>query len=252
MSDDGSLIRIERRFRGPPDSGNGGYVCGRIAQLVARTVRVRLRVPPPLDTIMHASPRAPGVLELRQGDLLVADTQPAEWDNELGLDIESRFPVPPSYEQALHASQHFVGFHAHPFGGCFVCGPARARGDGLRIFAGPLDEPFADRVAGPWLPDASLAAADGKVAPEFMWAALDCPGFAAASPAGRLMLLGEFTAHVDRRVHVEEPCVLVAFVLAREGRKCTVGTALFDEDGECCARGRALWIEPRAPAGAPR
>jgi hypothetical protein len=25
-------IHIDRRFCGPPDSGNGGYVCGRVAE----------------------------------------------------------------------------------------------------------------------------------------------------------------------------------------------------------------------------
>ena len=29
--------------------------------------------------------------------------------------------------------------HEHPLPTCFVCGPARAQGDGLRIFAGPLE-----------------------------------------------------------------------------------------------------------------
>ena len=35
---------IERRFNGPPDSGNGGYVCGLLATAVNREVKVRLRV----------------------------------------------------------------------------------------------------------------------------------------------------------------------------------------------------------------
>ena len=48
---------------------------------------------------------------------------------------------------------------------------------------------------------------DGKVRPEFMWAAMDCPGCFAANKSGRgNWLLGEFTAHVDRRVHIDEPC----------------------------------------------
>jgi hypothetical protein len=240
---DGSLIRIDRRFRGPPDSGNGGYVCGCLARLADETVRVRLHRPPPLDVIMHVLPRAPGVFELRFGADLIAETAPSELDFDLGLDV----PASPGYEAALHASQQFAGFRAHPFDGCFVCGTRRGRGDGLRIFAGHIDG--APLVAAPWLPDASLAAADGKVAPEFMWAALDCPGWSAASPDGRLMLLGEFTAHVDRRVHVDEPCVIAGWVIRREGRKCEVGTALFDEDGECCARARALWIEPKSASG---
>lgn len=237
---DGTLIRIDRRFRGPPESGNGGYVCGRLARLADQTVRVRLHMPPPLETVMHALPRGRGVFELRHGDALIAEALPSG----LGLDLGLAVPDSPGYEAALHASQQFVGFRAHPFDGCFVCGPRRARGDGLRIFAGHVDG--APAVAGPWLPDASLAAPDGKVAPEFMWAALDCPGWSAAAIDGRVMLLGEFTAHVDRRVHVDEPCVITGWVIRREGRKCEVGTALFDEDGECCARARALWIEPRS------
>lgn len=243
---DGSLIRIERRFRGPPDSGNGGYVCGRLARLADETVRVRLHRPPPLDIVMHAVPCGPGVLELRHGDALIADTAPSELGIGLGLAV----PASPGYEAALHASQRFVGLRRHPFDGCFVCGPRRARGDGLRIFAGHVDG--ASLVAAPWLPDLSLASAEGKVAPEFMWAALDCPGWSAASLDGRVMLLGEFTAHVDRCVHVDEPCVIAGWVIRREGRKCEVGTALYDEDGECCARARALWIEPRNAMPSPR
>ena len=100
-------------------------------------------------------------------------------------------------------------------------------------------------VAAPWVPDASLGHDDGKVAPEFMWAALDCPGYFAARDDGVPMLLGEFTAHLDRRVHIDEPCVLIGWKISVSGRKYEVGTALFDEDGELCGRARALWIEPK-------
>jgi hypothetical protein len=104
-------------------------------------------------------------------------------------------------------------------------------------------------VAAPWVPHPSLGEADGKVAAEFMTAALDCPGYFAARNDGVPMLLGEFTAHIDRRVHVDEPCVLVGWRLAVSGRKYEVGTALYDEDGEPCACARAVWIEPRAASG---
>jgi hypothetical protein len=148
------------------------------------------------------------------------------------------------------ASRSYVGFTSHPFGSCFVCGVQRTRGDGLRIFAGRTN---ADgQVAAPWVPDATLCLADGKVAPEFMWAALDCPGFFAASGDGRSMLLAEFTARVDRRVHLDEPCVVIGWRLRSEGRKHEVGTALFDEDGELCARALGLWIEPRKSLDAVR
>jgi hypothetical protein len=59
------------------------------------------------------------------------------------------------------------------------------------------------------------------------------------------MLLGEFTAHVERRVHIDEPCVVIGWPISVSGRKYEVGTALFNEDGELCARARGLWIELR-------
>ena len=40
---------IERRFNGPPDSGNGGIACGLLASTVDFPVpEVTLRLPPPL------------------------------------------------------------------------------------------------------------------------------------------------------------------------------------------------------------
>jgi hypothetical protein len=82
-----------------------------------------------------------------------------------------------------------------------------------------------------------------------MSAALDCPGYYAVATEDQMMLLAEFTAHVDRRVHVGEPCTVVGWAIEASGRKHLAGTALFDGKGELCGRARALWIEPRtAPA----
>ena len=48
-----SSIIIDRRYCGPPNSGNGGYVCGRLARHISvgtpDGVEVTLRAPPPLD-----------------------------------------------------------------------------------------------------------------------------------------------------------------------------------------------------------
>jgi hypothetical protein len=60
-----------------------------------------------------------------------------------------------------------------------------------------------------------------------------------------MVLLGEITAHVDRRVHIDERCILAGWRIASNGRKHEAGTALFDEDGELCGYARAVWIEPR-------
>jgi hypothetical protein len=50
-------------------------------------------------------------------------------------------------------------------------------------------------------------------------------------------------------VHIDEPCIVVGWRIGVSGRKYEVGTALFDYDGDLCARARALWIEPRPSGG---
>jgi hypothetical protein len=51
---------------------------------------------------------------------------------------------------------------------------------------------------------------------------------------------------------VGERCVIVGWKIDGQGRKQTVGTALFGEDSEVCAWARGTWIEPRAaPSSAP-
>ena len=114
----------------------------------------------------------------------------------------------------------------------------------MRIFAGAIPERGV--VAAPWVPDASLDRGDGKIRPEFMSAALDCPGYYALTADDRMMLLAEFTVHLDRLVHVDESCTVVGWRMSEDGRKHEAGTAIFDEDGELCGRAHALWIEPRS------
>jgi hypothetical protein len=231
-----TMLAIAKRFCGPPNSANGGYFCGLVASLAPETLTVRLLKPPPLDTGLETEERPDGVIVVRHGDTPIAQ---ARRSPALTLDA----PVPPSYLETLDASVRYPGFAEHPFPTCFVCGPQRPRGDGLRVFAGPVNGRHI--FAAPWVPDASLDRGDGKVRPEFMWAAMDCPGCFAANKLGRgTWLLGEFTAHVDRCVHVEEPCRVVAWHISSQGRKHEAGTALFDGDGELCGRAKAVWIEP--------
>jgi hypothetical protein len=230
-------LLVAKRFCGPPNSSNGGYFCGLVAALSPKTLTVRLLKPPPLDAPLHTADTEEGGIEVRHGEVLIAQARVGS----LAVDP----PEPPSYVEALDASLKYAGFTEHPFPTCFVCGTQRARGDGMRVFAGPVAG--RDIVAAPWVPHSSLDRGDGKVRPEFMWAAMDCPGCFAANKSGRgNWLLGEFTAHVDRLVHIDEPCRIVAWPLASRGRKHEAGTALFDEDGELCARAKALWIEPAA------
>ena len=227
-----TTLSIAGRFQGPPNSGNGGYVCGLVAATVHADLKVRLLMPPPLDTPL-------GLVREGDGDWVLASAAGPVARGAAGL-LELDVPSPPRYVQAVWASQHYPGFREHAFPDCFVCGPHRRRGDGMRIFPGMLDTGI---VAAPWLPPDTLDAGDGKVAVEFHWAALDCPGYFAVSGGRRVMLLGELQAHIDRRVHVGEPCTVIGWKIGAEGRKHQAGTAIFDEDGEQCARGRAPWLE---------
>lgn len=236
-----SSLIVARRFCGPSASSNGGYFAGLVAGLASHTLAVRLLRPPPLGTELTAVTLPDGKIEVRYGDLLVGEASPAQLDLHV--------PDAPSYLDAVEASRHYAGFVAHRFPNCFVCGPQRTRGDGLRIFAGPV--PRRELVAAPWVPDASLDRGDGKVRPEFMSAALDCPGYFSLCSDDRMMLLGQLTAHIDRLVHVGESCTVVGWKISSSGRKHEAGTAIFDGDGELCGRARAVWIEPRSVPTAP-
>jgi hypothetical protein len=232
-------LSVARRFCGPPRSANGGYFAGLLATLAGHTLRVRLLKPPPLDTVLSVAEQPDGALDVHGGEGLIAQARPAR------LDLAIR--AAPSYVEAVEASRRFAGFTQHAYPTCFVCGPQRPRGDGMRIFAGPVPE--MGLVAAPWVPDASLDAGDGKVRPELMSAALDCPGYFAAGSPTTAMLLGEITVHVNRRVHVDESCTVTGWLIAVSGRKYEVGTAVFDAEGELCAAAHALWIAPRQADG---
>jgi hypothetical protein len=218
-------ITIDRRFNGPESSANGGYTCGVIAELMGGAAEVTLRSPPPLDRPLDVVRDGDGIRVI-DGERVVAEAVPAE--------VELEVPKPPTYPEAEQASSRYPGFEEHAFPTCFVCGPEREPGDGLRIFAGPLGD---GRVASPWVPH--------EVEPKVVWAALDCPGaIAVGFPDRRETLLGRFAVKIDGLPEVGERCVVVGWPLGEEGRKLYAGTALYGEDGRPLARARATWIEP--------
>ncbi|MBX3703675.1 MAG: hypothetical protein KF822_07875 [Steroidobacteraceae bacterium] len=230
------FLMIGRRFCGPPQSGNGGYTAGMLAAAAAQPVEIRLIRPPPLEKPLEIREDPEGSrLLLMDGEEAVASATPKTFELEA--------PRPPAYAEALAAVKNFAGFREHAYPSCFVCGPERARGDGMRIFASPIGG--RDLVAAAWLPDPSLGGADGKVLPEFMWAALDCPGFFACGGGVSGALLGLYAARIHRRVRIGEPCVVVGWELSRDGRKHWTGTAVYDEAGEACGLATATWIEPK-------
>lgn len=233
------VMTIPRRFNGPPRSGNGGYVCGRLARYLQGPAKVRLRLPPPLerDLMVEATSEEAYLFDV---DALVADARRAD------LDIIP--PAAPTFAEAQAASKSCTGFTRHLLPHCFVCGPQRAEGDGLRIFPGPTAD--AAVLAAPWLPHASLDAGAGRVASEFLWAALDCAGAFAVMPIDmQPIILGELCARLDADVAIGEPCVIAAWAIGAEGRKRFAGTAIYSTAGHVVAVARATWIEIPAMPG---
>lgn len=213
-------IVIDRRFRGPAESGNGGYCCGVFAGTAA--AEVTLRLPPPLETPLARD----GEGRIRARDALVAEVRPAA--------VHLEPPPPVGWEEAVAARRLDL---SSPFPECFVCGHARG-GDALHVHAGPVAG--RDLVAAPW-----QVAADA-VGPEFVWAALDCPGAYATGVPGRgTVVLGRLAARVLRVPAAGERCVVVGRPLGGDGRKHGAGTALYTASGELLGLAEALWIEPR-------
>ena len=250
-------VSIGKRFCGPDKSGNGGYSAGLFARALVGTTppadvaaavaagrgvaapEITLRKPPPLERplqIENGDLGRDGVAKVTAGDQLIAEVRWAA--------IERAWPAgaaAPSFAEAERWAEHFIGRDHHSYPHCFVCGTARAPGDGLRIFPGrPAGEPL---VAAPWIPDASLASAGGALPPEMLWAALDCTGyFAVAEPRAPFALLGRMAAVIEGTVEIGEPCVVVGTGLGGEGRKRFASTSLFGRDGRLVAWSRQVWI----------
>ncbi len=232
-------VLVGRRFCGPPNSGNGGYVCGLLGRCIGGGAEVTLHRPPPLEKQMAIVGGTDGGLELRDGEVVVASARAAH----PGLREVRR--ASPSDAEVAWTRWRYAERNQLPT--CFVCGPARAPGDGLRIFPGPVDTAAGALVAAAWAPDAGLCEGDGRVGEEFVWAALDCPsGFALFAEgdgsADEPILLGRLAVSVVGRPKADERCVIAAWPTGREGRKRYSESALFGGAGEVLATARATWI----------
>ncbi|HET9518676.1 MAG TPA: hypothetical protein VFO77_13220 [Actinoplanes sp.] len=216
---------IPARFNGPPGSGNGGWSAGHFAVAAgARAggdpIEVTLRLPPPLET----------PLTLTEGSVydpdgtVVAQVRLAE---AIGPTVAATTP-----QEAATAAAAYPGLVFHPFPGCYVCGPDRDPGDGLRIFPGLLRD---GRTAAPWTvpPVVSL---------ETMWAALDCPGGWSVIAGGRVYVLGRIAAEVTALPAPGAQCIVVGAVETSEGRKAQVRSTVYGPDGRSLATARATWI----------
>lgn len=221
------LVVIERRYRGPLDSANGGYAAGLVASRLEGGAEVTLRLPPPLERPLELRPERERVL-LCDGESLVAEAVPG--------DPELDAPAPPSAAEAQAAAEGVGSFGPPQFAECFVCG-VRGDGSGLGIHPGPV--PGRDGlVATTWVAH--------EVSTPVVWASIDCPGAYAVGDVGRgEPVLGRMTARVERLPAEGESCIVVGWPLGEDGRKLHAGTALYGDDGAVLALARQVWILPR-------
>jgi hypothetical protein len=223
------MVTFPRRFCGPPDSANGGYTAGTLAELVNGPAEVTLRRAPPLDRALTVD-RTGDLVHLLDGEDLIADAVPTT------VDVEAPAAVDFAQAQAARLSSPMRDRDRHPFPSCFACGPDRHESDGLRLFAGRV--PGTDLYATTWTPT--------ETDTPIVWAALDCPSSAPIyldDDAPPPNVLGRIAARIDHEPRPGAPHVIMSWLLARDGRKMFSGCAIYDADSRVCAIARATWIQ---------
>jgi hypothetical protein len=234
-------VRFERRFQGFTDGALGGYAAGVAARGIEGPAEANLRALPPLERELTLEPGDDGGVELRDGETLVLEARPAGFELEI--------PPVPTPDEARAADEHRVHDEAHPYPGCFTCGPGRAEGDGLRLFMGRASH-GGDLLAATWTPHAGLTP-EPELPAEFVWAALDCPTIWAAWLENEVLRVPDGTFSVLARHRVErlgpvptgEPAIVISWPISHDGRKHVTGAAIHSADGELLARAESLLID---------
>lgn len=249
---DGDEIVIADRFRGPPRSGNGGYVAGVGAALLNtdNPVEVTLRAPIPLDRRMQVR-RSGNTATVIDGETLILEIQEAVLDLEV--------PGLPAWEEVRTARERSpsflkresplatLGVGFHPI--CFCCGAGHD--EGLQVFAAPVAG--GDQVAAVWPTKGEWADEEGHIPETFLWAALDCPG-QFAFMAGNIVtgMMGRMTGQLFAPAPAGEEYLVTGWRIGVEGRKHFAGTAIHNREGQLIGKAMAVWIGRRdaVPGGA--
>ena len=233
---------IAEKFRGPPTSGNGGYVSGVFSSLLehAGPVEVTLRAPIPLDHKMSIDVSEPTLLRVVDGPTLIAEVAPTEFQLDIPVrpDWQATKAAEPGSYSLVEDFQPLLpgkrGFH--PI--CFCCGADHD--EGLKVFAAPVDE---NQVAAVWQTDPRWAEADGKLPSAYLWTAMDCPGqFAFLHSGIRTGLLGRMTARIHKRPDAGEALLVSAWTIRVEGKKHFAGAAIHNQKDELCGEAVTVWI----------
>lgn len=233
-----TTVVVAEQFVGPPAMGHGGYVAGLLARRIPGASQVTLRRPIPVGVALTLDELGDRRWALRHGDDLLVEAEPAT--------LELEVPPVPSLDAARAAEagspSRWDERGVHPI--CLGCGLARDDDDGLEIAVGPLEVDGHEQVAAVWRPTPAMAGPDGTVDPQWVLAALDCPGAMAFIARGTFAgLLGRIVFEQLAPAEVGVDHVVTGWEIDRDGRKLFAGTALATADGTVLARARATWFE---------
>jgi hypothetical protein len=247
-------VIVPARFNGPRTSGQGGYSSALLAAMIEGPAAVSLRRPVPLDEALEVRVEDDGAERREQSpgssEGPARSTAARAYAPSGGL-IAEAVAAPPlapwdapqvDLEAAHRAKSRFVAPPGGTFDRCFVCGLDRH--DGFGVFPGPVEG--TDLVASTWTPPKWSADSDGAVLPEFLWAALDCPGYFAIHGTDLMLaFLARQQTEVLAPVRAEVEYVVVGRPLRRDGRKGFAATAIIDAAGEVLAHTEQLLVVPR-------
>ena len=233
-------VVIESKYCGPSTSANGGYTAGLLASRLTvplATVEVTLLLPPPLGVELAVDVDGDGQsARLLAGSQVMASARVVP-----PMEITTPAPIPFVAAALDQSSPVVLDPDSHPFNSCFVCGTARDPSDALRIF--PAELVGRDVMVAAYQP------AEQYCAPEFVWAALDCPSsfpmYLASQPFSGPAVLGRMTMTPTTSLTPDARYVIQAWRERIEGRKLLAAAALYDESGEVVAAARATWIRLR-------
>ena len=231
-------ITISRRFEGPPNMAQGGYISGLMAQhLESDTVEVTMRNPTRMERPLILDTGTPDRVFLFDGETLLNEARPAELDLEI--------PEPITLKEAKRASlKHITEM---PYPNCFGCGSGRSEDDGLHLRSGPLEG--RNIVAIDWTPRAAaVGAKDGQDVPEpIAWASMECPVARALELEGmkkpeELILLGRMITKVSGLPKTGEDCYIMGWPIGRSGRKLEIAGTLHHKSGQVLVQSKFTFI----------
>lgn len=224
-------IEIAGHFQGPAGSGQGGYSAARTAADMTGTLKADFHKRIPLSTALDVQMTTPTTRELRNGDEIILRVS----------QVDAEVPTPPAVDIETAAR----GKAAYPEAGrsalreCYSCGVGEGS---LAVWAGPIGD--GTYFATTWAPP-EWTAPSGTVAPEHIWATIDCPAGAKTcfdGPEPRVALTGTMTTELLAPVAPSVDHVIVAWADDWRGRRRRSGAALFAENGELLARQVSMWI----------